>query len=356
MKDIDVSVLMSVYNTPEKWLRECIESILAQSFCNFEYIIVLDCPTDKSEEVVHGYAARDKRIQLIKNNENLGLTKSLNKGLSIAQGRYIARIDSDDVAFRSRLEKQFSYMEKNPETVAVGSQICTSLDVNNATKRFPVSDWTPDSEVLKIRMLFHNVGISHPTAMIRKSVLTDNNIKYDENIKKSQDYKLWVDLMQHGKIDMINEVLLMYRVHDGQISADRSKQYYYVSLVAAEQAERLIGELSEEERGFHRSIGELEIYDDNLSGYKSYYNKLMKANDERKIYDTKKFKREMDYLWCRKAFRRMVLLKKADMIFDRRSLTILKPEMIHYLIGEKKLKNNRIEAIKMMNIQDYPLL
>ena len=346
MNNVDVSVLMSVYNTPEKWLKESIESILNQSFQNFEFVIVLDNPTDGSEQIVQSYANTDKRVHIVKNEDNLGLTRSLNKGLLVSQGRYIARMDSDDIAFRNRLEKQVSYMDNHPETVAVGTQVCTALTVEDAMKKYPVSDWTPDSEVLKIRMLFHNVGISHPTAMIRRSVLTKNGIKYDEKIKKSQDYKLWTDLMQHGKIDLINEVLLMYRVHERQISADRDKQYYYVGLVELEQAEKLTGTLSEEEKGFHKSIGTLEIYNDDLGGYGRYCEKLVSANNEKRLYDTEKFRREVEYMWCRKAFRRLILLKKWDMLFNSRSMAILKPKMIHYLIQEKRLKKNRREAVK----------
>ena len=181
-----VSVLMCVYNTKEAWLREAIESILNQTFRDFQFIIVLDCPTDDSERVVQSYADRDDRITVVKNEENIGLTKSLNRGLAVAKGKYIARMDSDDVSLSNRLETQYRYMEANPGTAVVGARVFTP-GLNQAV----IYEWTGDQEALKIRLLFHNYGVPHPTAFIRRSVLTDHGITYTEWVKKSQDYKLW---------------------------------------------------------------------------------------------------------------------------------------------------------------------
>ena len=355
MSEPRITALMSVYNTPEKWLRNAIESILEQTFRDFEFVIVLDKPTDDSAEVVKEYAAKDDRIIVLENSENLGLTKNLNKGLAVARGKYIARMDSDDVAFKHRFEKQYQYLEVHPEVVALGTQVCTSLDPEHAMDKFPVSDWTPDQDVLKIRMLFHNVGLPHPTSMFRRDEMLQRGITYDERIKKSQDYKLWVDLMPYGEIGMLNEVLLMYRVHEGQISTNRTNQYQYAHMVAMEQAERLLGSMTEEERIFHECFASMDIPNNDIRGYKRYINRLVKANETKGIYDKKKFLREMNYAWAQKAFRRVVKMKRFDMLINSRTFSMMSPMMISYLKENKAVKAQRRIAVENADFADCAL-
>ena len=347
-----VSVLMSVYNTKEEWLRDCIESMLGQTLSDLEFIIITDCPTDGSDKVVLEYAAKDDRIKVIQNETNLGLTKSLNRGLAIAQGEYIARMDADDVSFRHRLEKQYHYMEEHPGIVALGAYVCTNLDMQNKEQKFPASDWTPDQEVLKIRMLFRNTGIPHPSSMLRGSVIREHNITYDERIKKSQDYKLWVDLMPYGEIQMMDEILLMYRVHDGQISAGKNNQYSYAHIVSKELAEELTGELTEEELAFHVNMTQIELPDEDVKGYERYVKKLIRLNNEKGLYDKAKFERELNYLWCRKAFRRMHFLKKYDMITKLRTLKAITPSMRAYTKEDKAVKGRRQKALARADYAD----
>src|SRR3989344_5781814 len=115
-----ISVLMPAYNA-RKYIGEAIESILNQTFKDFEFIIINDCSTDKTKKIIEEYANKDARIKLINNATNLGLTKSLNIGLKEARGEYVARLDADDVALPERLEKQYEFMEKNKETTLVGA-------------------------------------------------------------------------------------------------------------------------------------------------------------------------------------------------------------------------------------------
>ena len=116
-----ISVIMSNYNTPEEYLREAIESILNQTYKNFEFIIIDDCSTDNSLEIIKSY--NDERIVLIENEENIGLTKSINKGLAVAKGEYIARMDADDVSLPQRFEKQINYMNDHTELIVCGSSM-----------------------------------------------------------------------------------------------------------------------------------------------------------------------------------------------------------------------------------------
>ena len=119
-----VSVLMSVYNEPEEWMRVAIDSILGQTFTDFEFIIINDNPKRKlNREILSDYAKQDKRIVILENEENIGLTKSLNKGLKVAKGKYIARMDADDISLSDRLEKQVNFMEEHPEVGVCGANI-----------------------------------------------------------------------------------------------------------------------------------------------------------------------------------------------------------------------------------------
>lgn len=351
-----VSVIMSVYNTEELWLRQSLESILSQTLKDFEFIIILDCPTDNSAEIVNEYARKDHRIHVLVNESNLGLTKSLNRGLDVAQGKYIARMDADDVAFRHRLEKQYQYMENHPEVVVLGTQICTSLDPKHAMDKFPLCDWTPDQQVLKIRMLFRNAGVPHPTAMIRHDILLQHKIKYDERIKKSQDYKLWIDLMPFGSIHVLNEMLLMYRVHEGQISADRMNQREYACRVSLEQAENLLGDMTKEEKGFHACASTVDLYNNDVKGYGRYMKKLIDANKSLGLYDIKKFHREINYAWIQKAFRRALILHRLDMVFHPFTFVFLRPGIFPYLIQDKKIKRMRKAALAVTDFQDCSII
>ena len=199
---------MATYNEPEKYLRESIESILNQTFKYFEFIIILDNPDNKkAEKIIKEYQQKDKRIVFIKNEKNLGLAGSLNKGIEIAKGKYIARMDADDISLPERLEKQLEYMENNKDVDLLFSRVYFIDENDSILKEFkPVKE--------KVRNLkkyfFKEHLLVHPTLIARSEVLKK---KYDENQKKSQDFELWIRLMtKNYKFDIIEEFLLKYRV------------------------------------------------------------------------------------------------------------------------------------------------
>ena len=141
-----VSVIMSNYNTPESYLREAIESVLNQTYADFELIIIDDCSTDNSLEIIREY--KDERIVVLENKENMGITKSLNRGLSVARGEFVARMDADDICFPKRFEKQVQFLKENPGYIVCGAGaeligdwqgkytnkvICRKILISNAT-------------------------------------------------------------------------------------------------------------------------------------------------------------------------------------------------------------------------------
>ena len=214
-----ISVVMSVYKEPLDWLHQSIDSILGQTFKDFEFIIICDNPKGKeSIALLKDYSNQDNRIKLLFNEDNIGLTKSLNKGLAVAKGKYIARMDADDISMPERLEKQFCYMESHPEVIVLGTMI---KRFGQATKWKPNEVVNFSDEELKAQMIFESC-IAHPTAMIRRDVLLKNHITYDENYRHSQDYRLWEQLMLYGKFAKLKDILLKYRVSEQQITKSRS--------------------------------------------------------------------------------------------------------------------------------------
>ena len=211
---VKVTVLMAVYNG-EEFIAETIESILNQTFTEFEFLIINDGSTDQTEDIILSY--KDSRIKYVKNNENLRLIKSLNKGLDLSSGDFIARIDTDDIAEPDRLEIQYNFMINNPSIGLCGSFLKT-FGTNNQNIGFNTSD-----EYIRFRLLF-STYIRHPSAMIRRETLVKNKIVYDIDYLHVEDHKMWVEISKRTKLAIIPQFLLKYRVHDNNISIKHQEQ------------------------------------------------------------------------------------------------------------------------------------
>lgn len=209
-----VSVVMSVHNG-ERYLRQAIDSILGQTFTDFEFIIIDDRSIDRTLEIISSYG--DPRVRLIKNTENLGLTTSLNIGVDTASGEYIARMDGDDVSLPERLQKQVAYMDEHPDIAASGTWAQDIDPEGNMVglrrvpfgKRMDYDFWRPSPLI-------------HPSTMIRVAHLGE--LRYDSGIKYGQDYDLWLTLRREYRIDNLPEYLLLYRVHADSITRAKSAE------------------------------------------------------------------------------------------------------------------------------------
>lgn len=196
---------MPVYNTKEEWLREAIESILNQTYKDFEFIILNDGSTNNAEEVILSY--KDERIKYIK-HENCGIAKTLNKGLDIAKGEYIARMDSDDISLPERFEKQIDFLEKNNDISILGTDFQLFGKEN-----FVISHMSCP----KILDFYQGCFVGHPTVMFRKSDFDKHNLRYDAEYK-CEDYELWSRAVKVLKFANLKDVLLKYRSHDTNLS------------------------------------------------------------------------------------------------------------------------------------------
>jgi len=206
-----VTVLMAVYNG-EEHLREAIESILGQAFRDFEFLIIDDASTDSTREIILSRA--DPRIRLLKNETNLGLTKSLNIGLKAATGEYVARMDADDVSLPERLERQAAYLDGNPGDALVGS-LADVIGEDSQLISKPLGP-APNRGMIYVRLAFSNV-MAHSSAMFRRSVVEKLG-GYDESFPQSQDYDLWYRVSRSCGVRILNLVLLKWRTTPSAIS------------------------------------------------------------------------------------------------------------------------------------------
>jgi len=223
--DIPITVLMSVFNA-ERYLSFAIQSILDQSFSNFEFLIIDDGSTDASKEIIASY--NDPRIRYVKSEINLNLCRSLAKGVTLARGEFIARMDADDVAHSQRLERQLSTMRIRPDLNLLGTNV-RCIDENNKIIGYPKV--TSDPLNLRWSLFFRNC-FNHPTVMIRTAALRKSGLNYGvvpasiaDYLRDGlggigdEDYLLFGLLSLHGRVANIDEVLLDYRIHKESLTA-----------------------------------------------------------------------------------------------------------------------------------------
>lgn len=198
-----VSVLMPTFNNL-LFLKDSIESILSQSFKDFEFIIIDDGSTDGSDSLLEKYAQRDRRIRIVKNEKNMGIVFSLNRGIKECCGDYIARMDSDDIAINNRLEKQVAAMEADSDISVLGGALSY---IDSRGRDLDIIRYCKTSGSILSR-----TPLLHPTVMIRKETLVQNKIYYQEKYHFAEDYFLWLQISRIGKISAINDVVVKYRL------------------------------------------------------------------------------------------------------------------------------------------------
>lgn len=273
-----ISVLMPVYNC-EEFVEEAVQSILRQTVQDFEFIIIDDASTDGTKKVVQSFG--DSRIILISKEKNSGYTNSLNLGLRLAKGKYIARMDGDDISLPARFEEQLKFFEKHHDAIVCG----TNYKFQNSNI---VSGHPSDPLQLKVYLL-SGCYIAHPTAMIKKNVLADNNISYDPRYEPAEDYNLWINLSPFGLLGNIEEPLLLYRTHGNQVSLLKSeKQQKYADNARLKMLGYLIPKLSQHEIALHlmlmRGWGSGKI---KISEIKRWIMKLESINGTKGEFDQK---------------------------------------------------------------------
>jgi glycosyltransferase involved in cell wall biosynthesis len=200
---------MPVYNG-ERYLKEAMDSILNQTFQNFEFIVINDGSTDSTSAIIESYS--DSRIICLRNEKNCGVAISLNKGLRIARGKYIVRMDSDDLSLPQRIERQVAFMDANPEIGICGSWLKTIGESNEI--------WSPPRthDEIYVGMLF-TLNVYHPTVIIRMETISHLQEFYNEDFENIEEQEYWIRLGHLGvKFANIDRVLVKYRLHEKSVN------------------------------------------------------------------------------------------------------------------------------------------
>ncbi len=203
-----ISVVMPVYNA-EKYIKASVDSILSQTFTDFEFIIIDDGSTDDSLKILQRYEKKDKRVHLI-SRQNKGLIKTLNQGVALSKGRYVARMDADDVNLPLRFEKQVAYLDEHINCVAVGAWSHLIDSEGDLIK--PMGHWCSHAEIDGAHIKGIGGAIVHPSAMIRREQMLKVNA-YSESYPNAEDLDLWLRLAEIGELANIPEYLFLYRQH-----------------------------------------------------------------------------------------------------------------------------------------------
>jgi len=275
----EISVVMPVYNGA-LFIKEAIESILIQTFMDFEFIIIDDGSTDHTIDIINNI--KDKRIRLIQNSRNQGNYVVRNIGNKLARGKYIAVMDADDVSIPDRLEIQYHYLERNRKTGLVGSS-AEVIDVNN--KRIRSLEKPVSYPTIKLFLLRDNCMV-HPSVMYRVAQLKKHRISYNEQLKYAADYEFMIACARKFQIANVDQTLIRYRRHGAQISmGQRILQSRYADVVRLKQLSRFQLKCTHQEQLMHLNIMKNEGLNDlDVELASNWCNRLLDSNAKNKIY------------------------------------------------------------------------
>lgn len=330
---IPITVLMSVYNG-EAHLAEAIDSILGQVCQDFELLVFEDGSRDRSQDMLQSY--RHPRLRVVSNETNIGLSATLNRGLSQIESKYIARMDADDIADPHRLQRQFEFMESHPEVGICGTWV-RYFGREKRTWRPPVSDTG-----IRAKMLFDS-PFAHPSVMIRRSVLVDNHLTYSERSRYCQDYRLWTDCAPFCQFHNIPDILLRYRVHARQSGVTAKQEQQAV-------ADRVRVSFLEKTLGLNLSPSETETYltfiraERGISGevlveIDTLLQKILNANASCSAFAGDCLARELSRRWARVCRRSVAAGKELWSIFRSSTLSGHVGSWAPIQVGFRCLKN-----------------
>lgn len=256
---------MPIYNT-RIFVKESIESIIGQTFTDFELIIIDDGSTDGSSEVLENFQKSDNRIHVYKNKKNSGIVASLNRGLSIATGEYIARMDADDICFPTRLQKQVDFLEDHPHIGILG---CAIQYISSTGEKLGTNFYPSDDLAIRWTSLFAS-PFAHPTVVIRKCILEKYELQYNPTKQNIEDYDLWIRLLAKTRGANLKDILLRYRIHSMSITSKYSeKEIKLLTTVSYDNISELFPELSFSRKQIRTVVRSLMIHQ----------NKLFQRND-----------------------------------------------------------------------------
>jgi glycosyltransferase involved in cell wall biosynthesis len=294
----EISVVLPVLNG-QAYLQEAVDSILEQTFSNFELICIDDGSTDDGVFIME--RIRDPRWKLVRHKKQKGLSYSLNEGIRIARGKYVARMDSDDICHPRRFERQVQFLNRNPKVDVLGTWAKTLGARREQTWRYP-----EDNARIQAELLF-NSAIVHSSVMLRRARFVQRGIAYDVGVQRAQDYELWTRPAAGLRFANLPEALLTYRLHSGQVGKAYGKQQQQVaSLVRERQLRRLGLRPSKAQLSLHNAIGSWQFKADewHLREVEAWLQCIGKANKVSRVFDRQALQDALEARWwaaCRAA-------------------------------------------------------
>jgi glycosyltransferase involved in cell wall biosynthesis len=279
-----ISVIMPAYNAAA-YIAEAIDSVLTQTYTDFEFIIITDPSKDQTLSLIKKFQQADDRIRIIENVQRRGIAACLNQGLSAAQSPYIARMDADDISLPTRLEKQFVFMEQNPQLGLCGTSYYVLIG-NEQYSWELVAD--PRSE------LFLRCALLHPSVFFRQECLKTHDLFYDESFLYVEDYEFWTRLKHFTALANIPEKLIIYKKHPAQASANQYKNsMQYTRIVHLRNIWELGIQPTKKELDVQQSLscmmGQVAGIDE--AAVDAWIDKVVSANAERNFYPAEDFVR-----------------------------------------------------------------
>lgn len=287
-----VSVLMPVYNG-KKYLREAIDSILGQTYCNYEFIIINDGSTDGSANLVRLY--KDERIRFIDNGINIGLPSTLNKGIELAVGEYIVRMDQDDISLPARIKKQVDFMDNHPEIGICGTRI-KFIGIPYRPWRYLVYEYPTKPKDIMARSLFNSV-FAHSSVIMRRNLLERFRLRYDPNDLYAEDYGFWQKCVFCFPLANISEPLLLYRVHPTSMTNSKNdRELETVMRINRSNIQNLDIKFSPEELLICRDYP-IDFKPEFLVKFHSWLQKLQQVNSIKQTYPEPEFSQALSMEW-----------------------------------------------------------
>lgn len=315
-----ISVIMPVYNGAE-YLPESIESILKQSFIDFEFLIIDDGSTDNTFEIIKKYANLDHRIQAIHNKNNIGIASSLNIGLARSKAPLIARMDADDISTTDRLEKQWNFLKNNPEIDVIGSYYRIYEFLWRIVK-------TPSNHENILSRLLFDTSFFHPTVMFRKHTVLESTNGYRIETTPAEDYDLWCRLAEDKNIifSNIKETLLRYRIHPTIERVEYlDRQFQQANAIRKHQLTKLDLYPNEKEFMCHSFMANPNFFTltniPSLMDCSRWLHKIENANLETQIYSKKTLRQELEFRWTTACLRAAFVRPSAALEFIQSDLT-----------------------------------
>ena len=285
----DISVIMPVYNV-DKYIVTAIQSILCQTFENFGLIIIDDASQDRTNDLIKQF--HDSRIINFQNGINMGIANTLNKGINIARGKFIARMDGDDISKPNRLEKQLDFIKSNPNLIICG----THMDLINKDGNFiKMQKKQIGTENVRLALFFGHTSMAHPSIIIKKEMLNAFCLRYDSAFYYAEDYDLYCRATQYSLMNNLDESLIQYRIHDESVS----KKHFFQQQTDAKAAlylhlKRLKVPFTLEQLRIHSKIAfDDKTFAPSIDEIKLWFNHLRKWNRTNNY-----FKRELFEEYC----------------------------------------------------------